>query len=148
MLFTVLLVLPQLTPPCPALRLRMKKSNLPPWLRGACAGLILGSGALALTGCVATVREPGPAYSEDVYYDYDYYPGADVYYYPRGHVYYWNDRGEWHSGRELPPRIIIREDRPEHFRGHTQQPWVEHQNEGRAGQERYENHQDRDHDRY
>ena len=99
----------------------MKTETFLRWLRGACAGLMLGSGTLFFTGCVATVSTPGAA----VYYDYDYYPGVGVYYYPHGHVYYWNEGGAWRSGRELPPRIVIRDEHYEHFRGHTQQPWTE-----------------------
>jgi len=122
----------------------MKKLNLQQWLRGAGAGILLGSSALIFSGCVATVREPG--YSAGVYYDYNYYPAENVYYYPEGRVYYWNDRGEWRSGRALPPTVVIHEEHYEHYRSHSQQPWMERESEGRAGQLRRENHQDRDHD--
>jgi hypothetical protein len=140
-----LLSSPQLTPPCPALNFYMKKIILPQWLRSACAGIMLGSGTLIFTGCVATVREPGP----EAYYNYQYYPDADVYYYPEDHIYYWNDGRRWRSGRELPPRIVIRQEHYEYFRGHSQQPWMErHQGEGRAGEIRHGRGDDRDRDNY
>jgi hypothetical protein len=122
----------------------MNKSILSQCLRGACAGILLGS-ALIFTGCVATVREPGP----ETYYDYNYYPAENVYYYPEGRVYYWNDHGYWRSGRALPQTIVIREDHYEHYRSHSTQPWTEqHEGEGKAGQFRHERGDDHDQYRY
>ena len=121
----------------------MKKLNYPKWLRGICAGLMLGGGALIFTGCEATVSTPGT----EAYYDYDYYPDADVYYYPAGRVYYWNDDGRWRSGSALPPHYVIREEHYEHYRSHSRQPWTErHEGEGRPGQMWHENHEDHDRD--
>lgn len=100
---------------------------------------MLGGAAILFTGCYATVSTPGEAY-----YDYDYYPVANVYYYPHGRVYYWNEGGAWRSGRALPPRIIIRHQHYEHYRSHSTQPWVEHHpGEGHAGQIRHDRGDDR-----
>jgi hypothetical protein len=74
------------------------------------------------------------------YYDYDYYPDEDIYFYPEAHVYYWNDGGRWRSGRDLPPRYRLNEERREHLRLHSRQPWTEHHREG--DRERHEEHEE------
>ena len=79
-------------------------------------------------GCVV----PGEvSYSGGPYYDYYYYPEANVYFYPSGRRYYWHDGGHWRSGRRMPPRFSLREEHREHLRLHSRQPWTEHRRENR-----------------
>jgi hypothetical protein len=122
----------------------MKKKIVSRWLRGACAGIFLGTGALLFSGCEATVSTP----DAEGYYDYNYYPAENVYYYPQGRIYYWNEDGEWRSGRALPPTVVIHEEHYEHYRSHSTQPWMErHEGEGRAGEIRHDrgdDYRDRD----
>jgi len=107
-------------------------------LREICAGLIVGSTLLIFTGCETRV-------SGGAYYDYDYYPGHDVYFYPQGRTYYWNEGGRWRSGRDLPPQIDIHAETHETFRGHTRQPWTEHHTEPAAPGHDHDSDHDHDH---
>lgn len=59
-------------------------------------------------------------------YDYDYYPGADVYFYPDENIYYWNDGRDWRWGRRLPDEYRLHEEEWEHLRLHSREPWTEH----------------------
>ena len=86
--------------------------------------IVAGTCLLLSAGC--TVHEHGyvsGGATVDAYYDYDYYPGVNVYYYQRTRVYYWNDRGHWASGHRLPTHYELREH--EQFRARTHQPWME-----------------------
>ena len=103
------------------------KTNIKAWLRGLSAGVVLGGVALVSPGCVFHESVPAGGGPYGAYYDYDYYPGANVYYYPSGNVYYWSDGGRWYSGRRLPPRYVLRDARPEHYRSHSREPWRERQ---------------------
>ena len=110
------------------------KTNLTTWLRRTSAGLLLGGVTLLAPGCTVhheVAYESGPYAG---YYDYDYYPEANVYFYPAGGVYYWHDGHRWTSGRRLPNRYVLHESR-EHFRGQTREPWTEHR-----GHEEHERH--------
>jgi hypothetical protein len=60
-------------------------------------------------------------------YDYYYYPESEVYFNPIGGVYWWTDGGTWVSGRELPPRIVVRNDERVSVRLHSERPWSEHE---------------------
>lgn len=91
-------------------------------LQSVVAGVCL----LSAAGC--TVHEHGyvsAGATVDTYYDYDYYPGVNVYYYPRTRVYYWSDGGRWSSGHRLPSHYVIRDAHREPFRSHSRQPWTE-----------------------
>ena|SRR5215469_17423292 len=105
------------------------------YLRGVCAGLMLG-GTLLSAGCEGVVYTGGAG----VYYDYDYYPDCDVYYYPRTRIYYWSEGGRWYSGERLPPHFEFHAEHREQLRLHSQQPWTEHHEEHRN----YEHHDDHD----
>jgi len=90
-------------------------------LQGVVAGICL----LSAAGCTVHERTytRSPGYETTTYYDYDYYPGVDVYYYPRSRVYYWNDHGHWRSGHRLPSHYVIRDAHREPFRSHSREPW-------------------------
>lgn len=105
----------------PHFRYVMRK-NMAKWLRSVSAGLLFGSGIILFTGCTGVAYTAGPG----GYYDYDYYPGWNIYYYPQGHVYYWNDGRYWRSGRRLPPRYNLHHSHWEHLHLHSRQPWTEH----------------------
>jgi hypothetical protein len=120
-----------LTPPRYGVGFAMMRKSAPTWLRGACAGLLVGGGALLCAGCVGVAYPGGPG----PYYDYYYYPDWDVYFYPAGHIYYWNDGGHWRSGGRLPPRYDFHDEHHELLRLQSRQPWSEHHPEhGRSGQ--------------
>jgi hypothetical protein len=95
------------------------KKNMKNCLGAAFAGLLLVGMAMMMDGCVATVGPGG------VYYDYDYYPGLDVYFYPAGNVYYWNEGGHWRSGGALPGRYDLHGQNHVPYHAHSQQPWSE-----------------------
>jgi hypothetical protein len=114
----------------------MNHPNLTPSLRALGVGLVLGGIAWWSAGCA--VEEHGP-YRAGVYYDYDYYPDADVYFYPEGRIYYWRHEGHWKSGPVLPDRYVLREERREHLHLRTREPWSERRGHESREQER-ENH--------
>jgi hypothetical protein len=91
-------------------------------------GLLLGSGLVVSTGCVAPYYGGGRV----AHYDYDYYPDADVYFYPHGKTYFWNEQGNWRSGGRLPEHYDLRNHQSQHLRLHSQQPWTEHHPESRG----------------
>ena len=100
------------------------KANIKSWIAGASVGLLLGGATLFTSGCAAHVGyASGP---NGAYYDYDYYPGLNVYYYPSGGVYHWNDHGHWMSGQRLPEHYTLGNAHHERLRYHSQQPWTEH----------------------
>lgn len=69
--------------------------------------------AVALAGCVA-YPYGGPGYyaSSPYYYDYYYYPHADVYFQLYTGEYYYRSGGAWRRSRTLPPNIYLdRRDR-------------------------------------
>jgi hypothetical protein len=117
----------------------MNKPNLTPSLRALGVAVVLGGLAWWSAGC--TVEEHGP-YRAGVYYDYDYYPDANVYFYPEGRIYYWYHDGRWKSGPVLPDRYVIREERREHLHLRSREPWREHHGAGREehGEERGEHY--------
>ena len=98
------------------------KTKIITWLSAAGIGLMLGGVTLLAPGCVGPPVVEG---SVGAYYDYDYYPGLDVYYYPAGGYYHWYDHGRWRTGRHLPGRFDIAHAQPQRFRSHTQRPWTE-----------------------
>lgn len=78
---------------------------------------------LGLDGCTSTNYGGGGA----VYYDYDYYPGSDVYFYPRGNLYYWHEEdGRWLSGGRAPERYPLHRDHPQHLHLRSPEPWTVH----------------------
>ncbi len=96
-------------------------------IQGIGAAMLLAGGLTLGNGCAGH-------YAGGVeYYDYDYYPDADVYFYPRGHLYYWNEEGHWRSGGELPHHYDLRQHPAERFRGHSREPWNEHHEEHHGG---------------
>jgi len=100
------------------------KTRIKKWLVVAGTSLMAGSGLLFVPGCavhggVAYEGTPGP------YYDYDYYPDANVYYYAPDRVYYWNEGGRWISGGALPPRYALHHEHVQHYRYRTREPWTE-----------------------
>ena len=113
------------------------KNNVKRKLQATCVGLLIGAGVLLSAGCVGV----GYAGGSTGYYDYDYYPDRDIYFYPQGGIYYWNDGGHWRSGRRLPGRYELREERREHLQLRSRRPWTEHP------QERGEFERGRDRDR-
>jgi hypothetical protein len=103
----------------------MMKTSIKTWLAGAGLSLLLGGVAVLTPGCAGTV-----AYTPGYYgagYDYDYYPGLNVYYYPAGGYYHWYDGGRWNTGRHLPPRYTIGHAPHERMHSQTQEPWREHE---------------------
>jgi hypothetical protein len=115
----------------------MRKIFSPNWLRCYGPSLVLAGSVLWFTGCAVrgVAYSNGPALD---YYDYDYYPDTDVYFYPRSHVYYWHDGDRWRSGGRLPPRYKLHEERREHLRLHSREPWREHREH-----EEHEHHDER-----
>lgn len=100
------------------------KTELKGSLQRALVSALAAAGLAFFAGCAAEVY---PAPGGDVaYYDYDYYPGVNVYFYPHDHIYYWHDRDHWRSGRALPYRYHLNEEQREHLRLHSRQPWEEH----------------------
>ena len=101
------------------------KTKLINRLGGACASLLV-AGLMALSaGCVVH-GSGGVVYSEAPYYDYYYYPDANVYFYPRGRIYYWRDGEHWRSGTRVPSRYSFHEGRRDQLRLRTREPWTEH----------------------
>ena len=98
------------------------RANIKKWIVGAATGLLLGGAALLTSGCAGGVYATGPYGG---YYDYDYYPGLNVYYYPAGGYYHWYGGGAWHTGRHLPAHYTIGHAYHEHMRFHTNRPWTE-----------------------
>jgi len=113
---------PQWTKRCLVLDLVMMNKNTKAWLRKACIGIAAGMWLALSTGCVGVAYPGGAA----VYYDYDYYPGWNIYFYPAGHIYYWNEGGHWRSGAHLPPAYHLNGQSHEQLRLHSRQPWTEH----------------------
>ncbi|PYI87587.1 MAG: hypothetical protein DME26_05730 [Verrucomicrobia bacterium] len=101
------------------------KTKLITSLRGAWAGFLLAGFVVLSAGCVVR-GGGGVVYSEAPYYDYYYYPEANVYFYPSGRVYYWRDGEHWRSGRRVPSRYSFHEGRREPLRLRTREPWTEH----------------------
>ncbi len=96
------------------------------WFRAASAGALLGSALLLGGGCV--IHEH-PAYeaAPGGYYDYYYYPQANVYYDPSGGNYYWNREGRWEPGRRLPEHYRLEGSHYEQYRSRSREPWAEHE---------------------
>lgn len=96
-------------------------------LQKALVGILAAGGLAFFAGCEAEVYpEPGGPVA---YYDYDYYPEANVYFYPEGHVYYWNDHDHWRSGRYLPYHYHLNEEQREHLHMRSREPWTERHEE-------------------
>lgn len=115
--------------------------------RAASINLLAGLIVLTFAGCVGEVYPEGSATyavggSASGYYDYDYYPGPDVYFYPQRRIYYWNDGARWRSGRRLPPRYHLREEEREHLRFRSREPWTE-----RHESREFEDHREGEHRR-
>lgn len=100
---------------------------------------LLAAGALSLlAGCAADVY-PEPV-GGVAYYDYDYYPDADVYFYPEGHYYYWRDHDHWRHGGRLPYDYHLNEEHREHLHLRTREPWTEHHEEHHGDFEHRDDH--------
>lgn len=102
--------------------------------------LLAGGAAAALAGCGPAyygAPPPGPRPRPVGYYEYYYYPYADVYFHVYTGYYYYVVGGTWHRARALPPRYVldpryrvqltIRDDRPyvhhsDHRRAHPPPP--------------------------
>lgn len=96
-------------------------------LRHGFVKILLLTGVLAaatLSGCEPYYVHPGPphpAYPPQ-YYDYYYYPGADVYFHIYTGEYYYRSGDRWHRARTLPKsryldphdrrRLEVREGKP------------------------------------
>ena len=65
--------------------------------------------AAALTACVAYPYrgQPAPYASAPYYYDYYYYPQADVYFQLYTGEYYYRSGGGWRRSRSLPDNIYL-----------------------------------------
>jgi hypothetical protein len=114
------------------------KLSIKRWLGGAGIGLLLGGVSLFTAGC----GEPA-VYGTGYYgggYDYDYYPGANVYYYPQGGYYNWYDHGHWRGGRHLPPNYTFGNGYHERFHSRTREPWKERGHESREYEHHDEHH--------
>ena len=86
-------------------------------------GALLAAGAAGCHhGFVEVSESPGVV----AYYDYSYYPDAEVYYYPVEHVYFWRDGDRWERGGELPSRIHIDRDHSVAVRLQTARPYEMH----------------------
>jgi hypothetical protein len=68
---------------------------------------------------------PPPAAAEG--YDYYYYPDEEVYFYPVTGVFFWYGGGGWHSGRRLPPTIVLHEQTRVSVRLNTRVPYERHE---------------------
>jgi len=101
------------------------KTKLITSLRGAWVGFLLAGFVVLSAGCVVR-GGGGVVYSEAPYYDYYYYPDANVYFYPRGRIYYWRDGEHWRSGTRVPSRYSFHEGRRDQLRLRTREPWTEH----------------------
>lgn len=60
-------------------------------------------------------------------YDYYYYPDEEVYYYPVTGVFFWFGGGGWHSGRRLPPTIVLHERARVNVHLNTRVPYERHE---------------------
>lgn len=84
---------------------------------------------MVLAGCYEErPYNPGPPPPPPVAtegYDYYYYPDEEVYFYPATGVYFWAGGGGWHSGRHLPPTIVLH-DRV-NVRLNTRAPYERHE---------------------
>jgi len=100
------------------------KTKLMKWVPGACACSLFAGSVMWFAGCVAPASVQYSATAP--YYDYYYYPQANVYFYPSGHVYYWHDGSRWQSGRHVPSRYSFHDERRQQLRLHTREPWTEH----------------------
>jgi hypothetical protein len=107
---------------------------------------VVGGVALWTGGCCTTTDRNHEHYGElghhgSNYYEYDYYPDANVYFCPEGRMYYWYDDGCWKSGPRLPDRYVLREEHRQRLRVRTPEPWTEHHGMGRESREQErENH--------
>jgi hypothetical protein len=102
------------------------KTKMITWLQRAWAGFLVAGFAVLPAGCAV---HGGVAYSDGPYYDYYYYPEANVYFYPSGRIYYWHDGGHWHSGRRVPSHYSFHEGHHEQLHLRTREPWTEHHGE-------------------
>lgn len=68
---------------------------------------LAGSLAVAASGCVYVPNQPVPRSNAPYYYDYYYYPHADVYFQLYTGEYYYRSGGNWRQARALPPNIYL-----------------------------------------
>lgn len=86
---------------------------------------LISAAALTITvGCYEERPAPPPPVAVEGY-DYYYYPDEEVYFYPSTGVYFWYGGGGWHSGRRVPPTIILH-DRV-NVRLNTRAPYERHE---------------------
>ena len=90
--------------------------------------LAVASALVVLAGCYEerpyTPGPPPPPVAVEGY-DYYYYPDEEVYFYPATGIYFWAGGGGWHSGRHLPPTIVLH-DRV-NVRLNTRAPYERHE---------------------
>ena len=83
--------------------------------------ILLTATAAGLSGCAAYYGPPATYVRSPYYYDYYYYPHADVYFQIYSGEYYYRSGGAWRRSRALPKNVYPdRRDRgPMHIPGKT-----------------------------
>jgi len=89
---------------------------------------------LTAAGCDYYPRHPGPPPRANApyYYDYYYYPHADVYFHIYTGEYYYRDGRDWRRARNLPPKIYLDPRDRHQLRIQSDKPYADDQARRRA----------------
>jgi hypothetical protein len=100
--------------------------------------LLIATASLVMVGCETITHTRTTVYVEDdggpyngAYYEYDYYPGAEVYYDTGRRIYYYHGPDGWVSSSSLPAHISLHLYRRHHFRSRHRHPYRGHRHHRR-----------------